>query len=148
VLSNRRCDTEKGLTFKVQWLDTGEVAHMQFDMARKKYPHIVLDYLVARIRQRPANQDHDSQQIKKQLNLPVTQHSDSPQHSPNDSSPIAKFFGECPFCTCAKHCSKMLDYDAIVGLEANIAYPVVFRVGKDRSKRKSGGTVRHTHLGE
>lgn len=26
---------------------------MQFDMAKKKYPHIVLDYLVSKIKQKP-----------------------------------------------------------------------------------------------
>jgi hypothetical protein len=40
----------RGLIFKVQWIDSNDVAYMHFDMAKKKCPLIVLDYLASRIK--------------------------------------------------------------------------------------------------
>jgi thermostable 8-oxoguanine DNA glycosylase len=74
----------------------------------------------------------------KRSNSPVTQHSDTPQQNISDSPSISKFFKECSFCICAKHCSKMLDFDAIVDLGKNIAYPVVFNLGKEKRVKKIG----------
>lgn len=54
VLSTKKGENEHSLVFKVQWLDSNEIAYMQFDMAKKKYPHIVLDYLTSKIKQKPS----------------------------------------------------------------------------------------------
>jgi hypothetical protein len=134
VLRSSRGENEKGLVFKVKWIDTNDVAFMPFDMAKKKYPLTVLDYLVSRIKQRPtANMDSEgSIPLKKIINSPVTQCSDSSktQEQKNEESEIDKFFTHCVFCTSAKSSGKMLDCDALIPIEKNFAYPVVFRLGK------------------
>lgn len=78
VIRSGRGLNEKGLIFKVQWIDSNDIAYMQFDMAKKKYPLTVLEYLVSRIKERPKTSDSElSIPFKKIINSPVTQCSDS-----------------------------------------------------------------------
>lgn len=54
MLNTSKSDGDHGLIFKVVWSKNAEIAYMQFDMARKKYPLVVLDYLISKIRKRPS----------------------------------------------------------------------------------------------
>lgn len=58
VLNTGKSSDQHGLVFKVKWDNSDEFAYIQFDVAKKKYPSIVLDYLIARIKQKPINQPH------------------------------------------------------------------------------------------
>ncbi len=42
---------------------------------------------------------------------------------------------DCQFCVSKKTCSKMLDYDALIDINSNLAYPVYFKL-KNSQKRK------------
>lgn len=53
VLNTKSGTDSQALVFKVEWADNHQIAYMHFDMAKKKYPHIVLDYLASRIKQKP-----------------------------------------------------------------------------------------------
>lgn len=54
VLNTNKSEGDLGLIFKVVWAKNAEIAYIQFDMARKKYPLVVLDYLISKIRKRPS----------------------------------------------------------------------------------------------
>ena len=85
MLNTRGGTDQHGLVFKIVWGDSKETAFMQFDMARKKYPLIVLDYLADRIKQKPLGstqekpkQKIEMKEVKPTVASPVTNHSDSP----------------------------------------------------------------------
>lgn len=103
-------------------------------MAKKKYPLIVLEYLASRIRQKPVGGCTGGDgKSKKNVSSPLTQHSDTPimyqqQEKKETENSLSTFFQACTFCDSKKSCSKMLDYDALVPVESNIAYPVFFKL--------------------
>lgn len=41
------------LIFKVEWADSKQIAYIHFDMIKRRYPQILLDYLIKRIKPRP-----------------------------------------------------------------------------------------------
>ena len=40
---------KKNLIFRIQWVESGDVAFMHYEIARRKYPHILADYFAARV---------------------------------------------------------------------------------------------------
>src|SRR5690606_6172715 len=112
-----------------------------------KYPHIVLEYLVSRIKSKPTSasilNNETSLSPCKITDSPVTVHSESQiQHPPQKQkthplNTIDGFFSSCAFCSTQIKSSMIFDYDAVVPMESDIAYPVVFQLTRKKTARPS-----------
>lgn len=65
VLATKKVNTQNGYVFKVQWTDSKEMAFIEFNKAKEKYPLIVLDYLVTRMRHRAVSGEEESNSVKR-----------------------------------------------------------------------------------
>lgn len=70
----------------------------------------------------------------------MTQHSSNIMIQGEDKkdfdTPVEQFFRDCSFCKIQKICTKMLDYDAIIPIDSNIAYPVHLKLQTFKSQRE------------
>lgn len=56
-----------------------------------------------------------------------------------NTTKIERFFRHCLFCETGNLNVKMLDADALIGADLNLAYPVHFKIKRgDKSKLKKG----------